>query len=307
MKTDAKHVHACPECGGQVTQVHRHVGDRIVALFLRVYRYRCANPACAWEGIISVPPLAHAASPASWRFRILWMAIGVALAFGGLTGVAGYRKFVAYVNHDPLPSAPAHPEVAAGESFDGVPLPEGDARLVGGPPGLLLRRGCAWGVPGRSPYRGSVRQALGGARLPEEVVAKVETMVARGVVSDRVEISRDGIRTPSGKRRFDTTIVAMGFGQTLCFETKVNFKLGHVEHADLYDATDASGTNYAVMVPYVCGNVSVLAERAERPGNGNGHSVPEPGTLAAALAALAAMLLAARFGLRRRPGEGEAR
>jgi hypothetical protein len=57
----------------------------------------------------------------------------------------------------------------------------------------------------------------------------------------------------------------MGFGRTMCFATRVNFTPGHLEYADLYDATDAAGRNYAVMVPYVCGNVSVLAERAERP------------------------------------------
>jgi hypothetical protein len=132
-------------------------------------------------------------------------------------------------------------------------------------------------------------------------------MVERGLVSDRVEIRRDSIRTVSGKRRFDPTLVAMGFGNTLCFGTRVNFQPGHVERADLYDATDAAGTNFAVMVPYVCGNVSVLAERAERPdqGGGNGRSVPEPGTLASVVAALAAGALARMQFRHRRRGIGE--
>jgi hypothetical protein len=126
-----------------------------------------------------------------------------------------------------------------------------------------------------------VKAALVAARLPDEVVSKIDSMVAHGDVSDRVEIRRDSIRTVNGKRHFDTKIVAMGFGQTLCFATQVNFRPGHVEIADLYDAQDATGTNYAVMIPYVCGNVSVLAERAERPeaevAGAGGSSTPEAG------------------------------
>ncbi|MDP1535383.1 MAG: hypothetical protein Q8L92_17535, partial [Rubrivivax sp.] len=38
---------------------------------------------------------------------------------------------------------------------------------------LHLRRHCAWAQPGRSPYRGTVEQALGLAQLPPEVVRQV--------------------------------------------------------------------------------------------------------------------------------------
>jgi hypothetical protein len=65
-------------------------------------------------------------------------------------------------------------------------------------------------------------------------------------------------------REFDPKRVAMTFGRTLCVNTRVNFQPGHVERADLFEATDSLGNNYSVMVPYVCGNVSVLGERAER-------------------------------------------
>jgi hypothetical protein len=109
-----------------------------------------------------------------------------------------------------------------------------------------------------------VTQALQAARLPEEVVRKVDVMVSLGIVSDQVVITSDSIRAVRQPRSFDSKIVAMGFANTLCFGTRVNFEPGHVEFADLYDATDAKGNNFAVMVPYVCGNVAVLAERAER-------------------------------------------
>jgi hypothetical protein len=177
-----------------------------------------------------------------------------------------------------------------------------------------------------------VTQALQAARLPEEVVRKIDVMVSLGIVSDQVVISRDSIRAVRAPREFDSKIVAMGFANTLCFGTRVNFQPGHFELADLYDATDGKGNNYSVMIPYVCGNVSVLAERAERddavvgtlmpvpgattgttghpralavPGGPGGRVTnlakpadqsvrtdPEPGTLAGLIAALAAMALA---------------
>jgi hypothetical protein len=294
MRAEGKHVHVCPECGQPVTRVHRHFADRWAALFLRVHRYRCASPACGWEGIVSRPPQPVAASGTlTWAARFTWMTVGALCAVTVMGSFELYRRFEAPVAKSPPFAADvtALPPVAQGESFDGAALAEGDPRVAGNPSDLVLRRGCAWGVPGRSPYQGTIAQALAGARLPDEIVQKVGSMVERGVVSDRVEIRRESIRTVSGKRRFDPTIVAMGFGRTLCFGTRVNFRPGHVEQADLYDAVDAAGTRFAVMVPYVCGNVSVLAERAERPdeGGGNARSVPEPGTLAILVAGLAAI------------------
>jgi hypothetical protein len=230
----------------------------------------------------------------------MWMIVGMAIALGGVASLKAYRNMKAANARMAAVEAPPPLPVPAGESFDGVALPQNDIRTVENPSDLSLRQGCGWGVPGRNPYKGTVTQALAGARLPQEVVHKIGAMVERGIVSDRVEITRDSIRTASGKRRFEPTITAMAFGETLCFGTRVNFHPGHVEWADLYDATDATGRNYAVMVPYVCRNVSVLAERAERPGGeGNGGSVPEPGTLATLLLGLA-VLVGVRLASQRR-------
>ena len=309
MRAEGNHVHVCPECGQRVTRVHRHFADRWVALFLRVHRYRCSNPVCGWEGIVSRPATPVATyGTLTWAARFTWMSVGALCAVAVMGSFELYRRFDAPAAKSPLVAADviASPPVEQGESFDGTVLPDSDPRVAGNPSDLALRRGCAWGVPGRSPYQGTITQALTGARLPDEIVHKVASMVERGVISDRVEIRRDSIRTTSGKRRFDPTIVAMGFGRTLCFGTRVNFQPGHVEQADLYDAVDAAGTRFAVMVPYVCGNVSVLAERAERPdeGGGNGRSVPEPGTLASVVAGLAAIAVvrALRSGRNRRAG-----
>ena len=129
---------------------------------------------------------------------------------------------------------------------------------------LSLKRGCAWGVPGGSPYRGTVEQALFAAGLPADAVRALGEKAERGWSLGQVEISRSGIRTLDGTRHFDPDITAMGFSNTLCFNTRVNFKPGHVEYAALYEHTDSRYRTYTVMVPYVCRNVSVLGQRGER-------------------------------------------
>ena len=153
----------------------------------------------------------------------------------------------------PGPSAPAQPALARPGSDPG-----GDAPLT-------LRQNCAWGDPGRDPYRGTIEQALEGARLPPEVAAQLAALIRAGKATDRLEITTASIRTVHQYREYDPRSIAMTFGKTLCVNTRVNFKPGHLERADLYEVADASGATYSVMVPYVCGNVSVLGDRAERP------------------------------------------
>ena len=192
---------------------------------------------------------------------------------------------------------------------------------------LEMRRGCAWGKPGRNPYKGTVEQALLHARLPPEVVAEVSRKVRAKEVSDRLEIRTGSIRGVKHGRDFDPQRVALSFGRALCLNSRVNFAPGHVEGADLYEAKDARGRQHAVMVPDVCGNVSVLGERGERrrtlvaAGGGvdeewwtlatlaamsDGGTVPEPGTLAAALVALAALAGIHRARARRLAAAGRA-
>ena len=44
---------SCPRCGGWFLRVRRTRLDRILGgvLFLRLFRYRCSNPECGWEGL----------------------------------------------------------------------------------------------------------------------------------------------------------------------------------------------------------------------------------------------------------------
>ncbi len=129
--------------------------------------------------------------------------------------------------------------------------------------GLALRQLCAWGEPGRNPYKGTVEQALTAARLPPGIVKQIATQVRAHANTDRLVISNRGIRADKGGREFDPRAIVMSYGHTLCLATRVNFKAGHEERADLYQVADAAGKRYSVMVPDVCGNVSVLAERGQ--------------------------------------------
>jgi len=171
--------------------------------------------------------------------------------------------------------------VAPGASHDGVllgaaPTPgwrdDGDAPLVADRRGdersadgpLTLRRGCAWGQPGRDPYRGSTEQALAAAGLPPEVVREIAALHLAGRKTDRLEIRTGSIRALGDGRRFDPRSIALSFGRTMCLNSRVNFVAGHAEAADLYEVRDAQGRRHSVMVPDVCGNVSVLAALRER-------------------------------------------
>jgi len=40
----------CPQCNGNIYRVHRHAVDRLISLYLPVWRYRCANDQCRWHG-----------------------------------------------------------------------------------------------------------------------------------------------------------------------------------------------------------------------------------------------------------------
>jgi hypothetical protein len=40
----------CPVCGNSITRVRSRPIDRFIALFHPIYRYKCYNASCAWEG-----------------------------------------------------------------------------------------------------------------------------------------------------------------------------------------------------------------------------------------------------------------
>jgi hypothetical protein len=187
------------------------------------------------------------------------------------------------------------------------------------PAPLQLRRHCAWGRPGGNPYQGTVEQALTSARLPDSIVRDIAAKVKAGAADDQLVINNTGIRGEKKGREFNQHSFAMTYGRTLCLDTRVNFAPGHVERAALYEAADGQGRRYAVMVPEVCGNVSVLSDRGQRmpralmanasvlkveDGDGadalqtvaqvDARELPEPGTLLGVLAGLGLLAWARR-------------
>ena len=46
--------HTCPLCAAYLMRVPRRGIDRLLSLFVRVYRYRCPIVSCQWEGNLRV-------------------------------------------------------------------------------------------------------------------------------------------------------------------------------------------------------------------------------------------------------------
>jgi len=42
----------CPECGAALKRERRHLGDRLLSLFVPVLRFRCPDLHCGWRGRI---------------------------------------------------------------------------------------------------------------------------------------------------------------------------------------------------------------------------------------------------------------
>ena len=340
MPTSAKHRPSCSRCAGAVKRVHRQANELRLGAGTGMRRYACMAEGCGWQGLLP----RHGRLRTRNRHRALkarrlgWMVPLVLLALVG-AGVAAVTVKALRVDS-------AAPFAPAGESHYGRPLPaahplqvkfveqlaaapavgqvaEGDAPQAE-LPALTLRRQCSWGRPGGNPYKGTVEQALQAAGLPPEVVQAIALQVKSGQAVDRLDIQNGSIRAQGSGRWFDPQNIAMTYGMTLCLGTRVNFVHNHIEKATLYEAADAQGQMVAVMIPDVCGNVSVLGQltngrkkqtasgtpddirwmpaqldwdpKHASSGAGGRHTVPEPQTLF--LVAFALALLA----WQRRPG-----
>lgn len=278
----------CPGCGAPLKRVHRHVLDRFISLFRSVHRYRCSNPECDWRGVVGREGATEPQATAlTWPKRLTWLMGGVVLATAGMGMVSLFispkqapapKRVAAVSPRPPLEDETFAEYLVPGLQDDGVELSQADARHAKNTTPLKLRRNCVWGEPGRTPYRGTVEQALKASQLlPPEVVSRISQMAENGFASGRLEISNTAIRSADGRRVFKPRIPAMAFGDTMCFETQVNFAPRHVEYAALYEADDRSGKTYSVMVPFVCNNASVLGVRATADAPPP-PSVPEPAT-----------------------------
>lgn len=296
---------SCPACG---QALQRGAGNR----YWR--HYRCAQSGCTWHGnfarnrtgrwLLALAVQAHRLQALPMRHRAL-MAASLVLAPVAVAGVgwAGWLGWQALqdtrASNRAGPPGMARATVPQGESHYGDRLDRahpllqrvvyrGDAAATTAAltdparddhaHGLTLRTSCAWGRPGGNPYRGTARQALAAAGLPADVVETLAGQIERGEVVERVVISNDAIVGQTSQRRFSSRDIAMTYGMSLCLKTRVNFTPGHTEGAPLYEARDASGALFTVMVPEVCGNVSVIGgEPGRKPGDGGRWVIAPPG------------------------------
>lgn len=328
----------CAACGAAVRRARRSRAERARLGALPSGRYRCTQDGCDWEGLLPRREHSFASSLGSGLVKAVRSNLVSLLAFSALCMALALWAWRA------VPPPPqAKPALARGQSYDGDPLPPHHPLRVrialqgaqpaadpqapaASPSALLLRGQCVWGQPGRDPYRGTLEQALSTAGLPKSVIKNIAYQVSAGQAVDRVTIDNQRIKAHGSGRVFSATNVAMTYGMTLCTRTRVNFPEGHSEGAALYEARDDNGRVYAVMVPEVCGNVSILGQSEEdesidtaaegsevgdaelrrlpddldwhqgqdpqgQPqGPGGVRSVPEPGSLALVGAALALLV-----------------
>lgn len=328
---------ACPRCGQAALQrwAEPPAGPAPPrAGYGRLTRMHCSAEGCGFDGWV---PRRAQRRPGSSRWRLgrrrllallrRWSATLGVLALVGAAASSGAAIGSAWERAHAPTAVEQRTALPPGEYHDGDPLPPAHplARPQGtGSPSLDLRGACVWGRPGRHPYQGSVADALAAARVPAEVQAVLLAKHAQRQPDGRLVIANDGIRAESGGRVFAAQGFAMTYGHTLCLETRVNFPAGHAEPADLYEASDARGRRWSMMVPDVCGNVSFIAEAGDAGAGGSAgvlpaqfhlstldafdpggtHSVPLPGTLACVLAAFAAWAGVAVLRRRTPPGEG---
>ena len=243
--------HVCPECGRPVYKVHRSARDRMVSMFYPVGRFRCRAEGCRWQGLLRDTPTASRSRTGSARSRTAWIVAGALLValIGLATAIYGLH------DEDAMP-VPAPPARLVARTPVEPEAPRGAVHSSNGE----LREGCVWEGPGESPYVGTLADALTAARVPIEIVRKIEIMRDSGFVTDRLEISSAGIRSTDHRRFFGHTTKAMAMGETVCFGTRIGLPPDKTSIANLYELVDDTNMRFQVMIVQIGGNVAVLGE-----------------------------------------------
>lgn len=154
---------------------------------------------------------------------------------------------------------------------------------------------CSWDQPGHNPFVGDRQAAIMSyVHIPFADRLRLAWQVRFGSPSDTVSIGANGITGHPSYTYSDINDMHFGRGSRCESISRAGWPLGHTEPAKAYRRG-----NWCVIIPVVCGNVSWAtcdqAPRAAALGAARRfNSVPEPGTIALVLAALAAMLMLGR-------------
>jgi hypothetical protein len=63
----------CPQCNGDLRQVHRRLSERLVGWYVPLRRYRCYNRECRWQGVrIKTSTTSHRRSLPSGGELLFW-------------------------------------------------------------------------------------------------------------------------------------------------------------------------------------------------------------------------------------------
>lgn len=198
-----------------------------------------------------------------WPSRFLWLGIGASCALAG--GAAG-RSLRVWLLGAPL-QAPVEGGVEcvrttpAGVDFAGAALPSSDERALANATPLSLKRGCAWGVPGGSPYRGTVEQARSlrqaSGRCRAGARRKGRTRLEPGPGGNLAQRHPDAGRQAPLRPRHHRD----GFRQHVVLQHPRELQTGPRGVRGAVRTHRQPLAPYTVMVPYVCRNVSVLGQR----------------------------------------------
>jgi hypothetical protein len=96
------------------------------------------------------------------------------------------------------------------------------------------------------------------------IAGKLVAMHDRHLVSDRLEITSDGVRNADRQRRFSDVATVMAMEARICWRTRIRVPRGVFVEADLYELFDGGSTRYAMMVSPAGGNVALLEEQTAR-------------------------------------------
>jgi hypothetical protein len=243
--------HVCPKCGRPVYKVHRSARDRMVSMFYPVGRFHCRAEGCRWQGLLRQAPTPSRSRTSSARARTAWIVAGALLV--PLIGLAVAIYWLYDEDAMPMPKAPA-------KLVARTPVEPDDPRKAAQDSVAEPRHGCVWEGPGESPYFGTLADALTAARVPIEIVRRIEIMRDSGFVTDRLEISSAGIRSTDHRRFFGHTTKAMAMGETVCFGTRIGLPPDKTSIANLYELVDDTNMRFQVMIVQIGGNVAVLGE-----------------------------------------------